>query len=128
MKLQLPNISATASSVATKTQPIPFRTDSAVAAGDIFYVLIATTFLLLLAAVGLYWAKKKNLIPTWLKSHPLEQKEPALKKIESTRISPSTVLHRISDGKNIYLIAESNRNISMLLTEKQIQEAQNETR
>jgi hypothetical protein len=100
-----PELAATGT---TTVHPIPFRAESHGIASDAATVF-ATLALLLAGCLVLVWiAKKKGWLDRWVSgaTTPVALGSP-LRLDHMLRLSPKTVLYRVSDGRDRYLVIES---------------------
>lgn len=90
---------------------IAFRPEGASAAADATGVLLALAALLAAAMVALWFAKRKGWLERWLGSvGPAQAGAQSLRVERTLRLSPRTIVYRVADGKDSYLVVESSTN------------------
>lgn len=93
---------------------IPFRTSAATSGPEVFGLLL-TTLLLLTAATALLWfARRRGWLDRWVGAAPAVAVPKQLVVLESLRINRQTTVHRVRDGQQVYLIAESTAQVQMV--------------
>ena len=92
--------------------PIPYRKEGSGADGSLIGVLAITVLMLAVFVVVLRVAKSRGLLDRWVVSAPAGAKasregRDAMRVEQSLRVSPRTVLYRIRDGEQRFLLVES---------------------
>lgn len=92
--------------------PIPYRKESSGAGGSLIGVLAITVLMLAVFVVVLRIAKSRGLLDRWIVSAPVgaaanRDGHDAMRVEQSLRVSPRTVLYRIRDGEQRFLLVES---------------------
>jgi flagellar biogenesis protein FliO len=109
-----PLLKPTEAKAVTTKQPIPFRQDSVAKSPEVFGLLMTTLLMLALFAALAWYARRRGWLNKWVGVTP--QPTSTNKKIvvlEVQRISQKTTLYRISNGEEIFLLAESSMQIQL---------------
>ncbi|HEY2346791.1 MAG TPA: hypothetical protein VGH80_13095 [Xanthomonadaceae bacterium] len=89
-------------------QAIPFRPESHGIASDAGSVLLALTALLAVFLVVLLFARKKGWLNRWIVDPAATGPSGTKLRVEQVlRLSPKTLVYRVSEGPERYLIVES---------------------
>jgi hypothetical protein len=107
-------------------QPIPFRQDSVVKSPEVFGLLMTTLIMMALFTALAWYARRRGWLNKWVGVMP--QSTSTNKNIvvlEVQRISQKTTLYRVSNGEEIFLLAESSVQIQLQPSNRRL-ELQNE--
>ena len=104
----VPTQAAVQTQPAVAAQPIRFRAEGGSVADSATGVLLVLALLLGGCLAALLWAKKKGWLDRWI-AHAGAGAPGAggLRVEQSLRLSPRTVLYRVGDGRERYLVVES---------------------
>lgn len=103
------------SAPAEPTAAIPYRTSSEVSGGDIAGAFAAAVTLLAMAIAVAWLARRLGWLQRWgVRPTPAAVLTSGLRIEQALRISPRTMLFRIADGDQRFLLAESREGLQML--------------
>jgi hypothetical protein len=96
-------------------QAIPFRKDTVASTPEVFSLLVITLIVLGLFACLAFYARRLGWLDRWVGPKPQSAINCGKKIVilETQRISQKTVLYRISNGDNEYLLTESSMQIQL---------------
>lgn len=93
---------------------IPFRTSAATSGPEVFGLLVTTLLLLTAATAVLWFARRRGWLDRWVGAAPAVAAPKQLVVLESLRINRQTTVHRVRDGRQVYLIAESTAQVQVI--------------
>jgi hypothetical protein len=112
---------AQAASVPAKTraetgqQAIPYRDDRGGLAADAGGAMFAAILLLALLVVALQFARKRGLLDRWIVATPARAAgRPQMQVEQALRVGAKTMVYRIRDGEQRYLLVESTAQSTLL--------------
>lgn len=92
----------------TGQQAIPYRDDSGGLAADAGGAVFAAILLLALLVVALQFARRRGLLDRWIVATPARAAgRPQMQVEQALRVGAKTMVYRIRDGEQRYLLVES---------------------
>lgn len=92
----------------TMQQPIPYREDGGGLAADAGGAVFAAILLLSLMVVALQFARRRGLLDRWIVATPARTAgRPQMQVEQALRVGAKTMVYRIRDGEQRYLLVES---------------------
>jgi hypothetical protein len=99
----------------TGQQAIPYRDDSGGFAADAGGAMFAAILLLALLVVALQFARKRGLLDRWIVATPARAAgRPQMQVEQALRVGAKTMVYRIRDGEQRYLLVESTAQTTLL--------------
>jgi hypothetical protein len=101
----------------TPAQPLRFRPEGIGDAADGGAIFLKLTIVLIVGIAATWFANRKGWLKRWKRGGGLAfnaggRGDSALSVVESLRVGPRTLVHRVRDGEQEYLLVESSAHIA----------------